>query len=407
MKHTFILPKSFNPLEFLTTPRLQMRADEARWLMNTIVRKTAHRDTDPWGCVRLHSSILRKIMSPNSIADIVTALERCEAIETAPHCAGVKCKGYRLGNRYLGDRHVCRAATDPRLIERLQQARSEQDAEQRSRWQPIHFALHDEQRHVTITGDADGILAELPDDVRLCQDVLVANLRRRTLSFSLSTTGRVFNAISGLKRELRTTVRLAGQPMGNVDLCCSQPALLAIEMLHKNPANGVNDRETYKRDLRIPCCPSPFSASSPPSSSPASDFSALVLDGDLYEFLSRETGLSRDAVKHTLMRDVLAKRGRYPSPIEEVFRREFPEVYAFVRRVNRHNHAELIRQLQRRESWLVIENVAPRLVGKVPVMTLHDAIFSSADKLDVVEAAFDEVFDSLGFRISLKQEGAA
>lgn len=169
MAHHFILPKSFDPLEFLQTPRLQMRADDARWLMGTIVRKTAHRDTDPWGCVRLHNRILRKIMSPNSIADIVSALDRGGAIETAPHNRGVKCRGYRLGRRYLGDRHVRRPATDPRLIERIEQARREQDAEQRSRWQPIHFALNDEQRYLTITSDVDGILAGLPEHTRLCQ----------------------------------------------------------------------------------------------------------------------------------------------------------------------------------------------------------------------------------------------
>lgn len=111
MRYFFTLPRSFDPLEFLTTPRLQMRADDARWLMDTIVRKTAYRNTDPWGCVRLHSSIMRKIMSPDNIAGIVKALERGKAIETAPYFAGVKCKGYRLGRRYLGDRRVCRPAT--------------------------------------------------------------------------------------------------------------------------------------------------------------------------------------------------------------------------------------------------------------------------------------------------------
>ena len=145
----------------------------------------------------------------------------------------------------------------------------------------------------------------------------------------------------------------------------------------------------------------PAPASPRPSPVPAC-FRSLVLDGRLYEFLMQRTGLSRDAVKLALLRDVLAKRGRYPSAVEDVFRREFPEVYAFVRRANRQDHAELIRRLQRRESWLVIENVAPRLVGKVPVVSLHDAIFSPTDKLDVVEAAFDEVFDSLGFRMSVK-----
>jgi hypothetical protein len=124
----------------------------------------------------------------------------------------------------------------------------------------------------------------------------------------------------------------------------------------------------------------------------------------LYEFLTQRTGLSRDAVKLALLRDVLAKRGRYPSRVEGVFRREFPEVYRFVRMVNRNDHAELIRRLQRRESWLVVENVAPRLVGRVPVVTLHDAVFSPTDDVGAVLGAFEETFQALGFRLAVKAE---
>jgi hypothetical protein len=66
----------------------------------------------------------------------------------------------------------------------------------------------------------------------------------------------------------------------------------------------------------------------------------------------------------------------------------------------------LIRRLQRLESWLVVETVAPRLVGRVPVVTLHDAIFSTRHCLATVEAAFNEVFAEIGCRLSLKLEAA-
>ena len=41
---------------------------------------------------------------------------------------------------------------------------------------------------------------------------------------------------------------------------------------------------------------------------------------------------------------------------------------------------------------------------RVPCITLHDAIYSQVDKLEVVEAAFREVFDTIGFRFSTKRE---
>jgi hypothetical protein len=116
------------------------------------------------------------------------------------------------------------------------------------------------------------------------------------------------------------------------------------------------------------------------------------------------TGLDRNCVKLAFLRDVLAKRGSYPSRVEQAFRMLFPGVHAFIRAVNRRDHGELIRHLQRLESWLVVEQVAPRLVGRVPCVTLHDAIYSTLRSLTAVEATFEEVFDEIGIHLKLKRE---
>jgi hypothetical protein len=92
----------------------------------------------------------------------------------------------------------------------------------------------------------------------------------------------------------------------------------------------------------------------------------LARSGLLYERLVELTGLSRDQVKLCFLRDVLAKRGRYPSVVESAFREDFPSVYRVIRWVNRDDHCALIRHLQRAEAWLVIDCVAPRLIGHVP-----------------------------------------
>jgi hypothetical protein len=150
MPYTFTLPQSFDPLEFLTTPRLQCYADDARWLVSTVLRKTANRDTDPWGRVRLDSRILRRIMYAPMMGDVIRNLKH-GAIETASYYAGVKAKGFRLAQRYLGDRCVRRPAVDPRLIGRLEQERQRLDAEERqSLWLPIHYRLDAEQCRLTI-----------------------------------------------------------------------------------------------------------------------------------------------------------------------------------------------------------------------------------------------------------------
>jgi hypothetical protein len=405
MTVTFDLPRSFDVSEFLTTPRLQHSADAARWLVSTILRKTANRDTDPWGLVRLDSSILRRIMGRHS-SDVIRALEQ-GAIETAPYCVGVRCKGYRLAKRYLGDRSVRWPAVDPALIDRLEQERQRQDTEDRhSLWLPIHYALDAEQRRLTIDPAANEILENLPDHCRLCQDVLVGNIRRRDLRQSVSATGRVFNSITGLKRELRTALRIDGESVGGVDIACAQPALLALDMTQVTPTNGLKGRTTYKHTASL-CLPSQGAvAAVPPLPASSGLFASLVFGGRLYELLMQATGLDRDRVKLGFLRDVLAKRGRYPSPVENAFRVAFPIVYEYIRAVNRLDHAELIRRLQRLEAWLVVEQVAPRLIGRAPCITLHDAIYSTQRSLPTVEEAFQDTFDAIGCRLKLKREAA-
>ena len=107
----------------------------------------------------------------------------------------------------------------------------------------------------------------------------------------------------------------------------------------------------------------------------------------------------------TPTRDVLAKRGRYPSVVETAFRAAFPTVLRIIRAVNRDDHGELIRLLQRAESWLVIEQVAPRLLGRVRIVTLHDAIYSKRRDASKVADAFREVLEELGFEMALQCEG--
>ena len=89
-----------------------------------------------------------------------------------------------------------------------------------------------------------------------------------------------------------------------------------------------------------------------------------------------KTGQSRKDVKVGLLRDVLGKRGRYPSVAERTFRESFPGVWSFVRRFNRDDHGALLKELQRVESKLVIHEVGNRLSrsGGGPYVSLHDSV---------------------------------
>ena len=149
------------------------------------------------------------------------------------------------------------------------------------------------------------------------------------------------------------------------------------------------------------------------------DYCQLVQSGRFYDFmlsqLETQSCLSstRDELKRRFLADVIAKRkandrgAEYPSEIEDCFGRWFPSVYRFIRAVNRDGweHANLIRELQRLESHLVIETVAADLLSRHPrlfVLTLHDAIFTQPRSIPAVVRAFDAAFDKMNFPMTLK-----
>jgi hypothetical protein len=117
-----------------------------------------------------------------------------------------------------------------------------------------------------------------------------------------------------------------------------------------------------------------------------------------------QTGLSRSEVKVGLLRDVFGKLGWYPSPVENAFRKSFPGVWGFVRQFNCDDHGALLKELQRVESDLVIEQVGSRLAesGSGSFISLHDGVFCRRDDLPAVEAAFEYATERVGFRLQLK-----
>jgi len=408
-----------------------MYADDARWLMDTIIRKTIDHDLDGRGCVRLDSRIIKQNMCKHKASDVISCLAEGQAIDILPATPGSRSTGFRIGARFLADRHVRVFATDPRLIERVNAAIDRMNKEDPSApLLPIHEQLNEGQKCLSITDDADAIIESLKPKAIICQDVLVGNIRQQDYPFSVSSTGRVFNAITGLKRELRQCLRIDGDRVGSVDIRCAQPAFLAMLIQHANTAptadDGVNqfDRGVQRRGPGgqgpgatrnpIPIC-NPLL---PPvevekccqvaKSAEFETYKSLVCSGEFYPWVASKTGLDLQYVKDRFIKDVLAKdikkRGDYPSEVQDAFRSLFPSVFKFVREMNSDDHGTLIRLLQRMESRLVIESLSPRLLGRISFVTLHDEVYAQKTDLHLVRSEFDRMFDEIGFRMALKEK---
>ena len=451
-RHTpsFVLPESFDPGEFLRTPKLRSRFDDARYFISLILRKLARWDVDHLGLVRLHAKYLMAIMYQPTYAAVVQALVDGGAVERFPYQVGQRSFGFRLSAKFVVDKHVRTLATDPRLIRRLEKFSDECVEEWQARMKPVHHALAKQQTRLQIHGDrAREFLAALlqtenPFD---SQSVLVGDIENCEYRLSVGQYGRVFNNISNLKSELRDELHVGGEKLGYVDLSCAQPAFLAKAMqddsqdvggtlrptLVELPVSGVltngDRRQRHKTGSRsrqgAAGCSNYDSSLSEAvhydSSRPATQnadfelYRSLVQRGELYEVLLADLGhsISRDELKRRFLADVIAKRKasfrgtEYPSLVEDRFRERFPTVYRFIRTVNcdGYEHSNIIRLLQRAESSFVIETVAADLLARHPqtfFLTLHDAIYTTAEHLPKVEQAFHRAFDQTNFPMTFK-----
>ena len=427
---SFVLPESFDPAEFLTSPELRLRQDDARYFVNLILTKLARQDVDERGLVRLMAVHLKNIMYQGSYAAVIKALTNGKAIERFPYHVGETSFGFRLGERFVADRHIRVSATDSRLVRRLNIFLEHTAAERETRMKPVHRELAIRQTQLEIHGaDARQTLEVLPKKCNRfdTQGVLIADIENREFRCNVGRHGRMSNNITSLKRELRSTLHVNGEPLVSVDLSCAQPALLA-KVIKQGKAQQTTLKEQRERNESCvfqstfgrqhkSMCRRPqgggITKQSKYDSSCGDDlerYTSLVQSGNFYDFMVDELsghGITRDAFKRRFLADVIAKRGRYPSVVEDCFRDLFPNVYQFVRYVNRDDHATLIRLLQEEESQFVIDTVAAVFVARHPtkfVIPLHDALYTTPQNLSALKRAFDCGFDSTGFRMKLKAE---
>ncbi len=226
--YQFVLPESFEPREFLSA-KLHRRADDARYLASTILWKTAIGRVDDRGRVVLNAKSLNNIMAKDYTAKVIGSLCEAGVIHRDHYIRGEKSYSYWLGDRFRFDQHIRRNATDGRLIGRLQKFQESWKEKQRSRMREVHFHLERQQQRLKIDVDyAKSILATFPRDKNLfdTQGLLVSNLAKHRMHFSVGQYGRVANAITNLSRDLRPALRHKGKPLHSVDIRSCQPALL-------------------------------------------------------------------------------------------------------------------------------------------------------------------------------------
>ncbi len=95
-----------------------------------------------------------------------------------------------------------------------------------------------------------------------------------------------------------------------------------------------------------------------------------------------------------------------PSELKPMLAERYPNVWKFIVEYHQqHGHGELARELQRQEARLMIRGVCGRLIEEhsdCPLITVHDAILTTAPWVATVQQVILDEFGKLGIRPTLK-----
>ncbi|MBY0375639.1 MAG: hypothetical protein K2Q23_16705, partial [Bryobacteraceae bacterium] len=205
--------------------------------------------------------------------------------------------------------------------------------------------------------------------------------------------GRLHTNITNLRYGLRAYLRIDGKPLVCLDVKNSQPLILAGMLL-----DDYRDR---------------------PMPDDVKRFVRLTQEGQFYDELMGRLGWSPDdrkLFKKAFFRYLFGRnrpagmpwRNSRVTRLVRAIERAFPNVAAFIARSKEGDgpkaHAKLAHRLLRRESDIILHGAVRSLMGSrpdAPVLTIHDAILTTADYAGDVEEAIRTAFLRYGLRATI------
>ena len=401
--------------------------EDALFFLHLIFRerifKKRHRDE----FVPLKQAYLKQQMDQLQVKPIIDALTRAGLIECdGTYIMGRKSFGYRLRQDLRSAEHERYVLTDKRLRRRLK--RWHEKGREIEPAIPVHLGLN--RCFELLTLDSPAALDDIDAFYENTRNALKGNksaTRQRQKArfkrnaerfaidawvngdtfFHVDDFGRIHTNLANLSSRLRKYVSLRGEALYEIDLCNSQPLILACLMVRffqndkKSFSKNENEPFDFKADLlrfleRLEKrkTRTTLTQSHPSTTTPHNDDICgsirLLQDGVEYVRLC-QTG--------TLYEKTLSKKEFFKSifgrQLPEVLKERFPSLVEVIRFAKHDDYRHLAHMLQRTESKIMILGAAGRMIEKGRfVATIHDSLIVRRQDIKrairYIEDEFDE-----------------
>lgn len=407
------LPDSSRPIGIYIPKGVSLPADpffaaykeDALYFLHLIFRqrifKKRHRDD----FVPLKQAYLKQQMDQLQVKPIIDRLIIAGVVECdGTFICGKKSLGYRLRQDLRSAEHERYTLSDNRLLRRLK--RWHEKGQDIAPSVPVHVGL--KERFDLLTVDSSAALRDVEAYYQSTWTALKgirSATRKRTKArdkrnaerhaidawvngncfFHIDDFGRIHTNLANLSSRLRKYVSLQGEPLYEIDLCNSQPLILACLMIRfyqndkKSFSKDENESFDFKSDLlrfldRLNKTKAKATTTHPSTIPSHNDdiLGGIKLPEDGMEYVRLcQTG--------TLYEETLPKKEFFKSMFGKelpVFVKDrFPSLSEVVRFAKYDDYRHLAHMLQRTEAKIMIHGAAGRLIEKGKfVATIHDSL---------------------------------
>jgi len=423
------VPRTLDALALLGD---QERADAANWFVDRLFLYSHFgMRRDQFGYTPLKVAYLRRVVPRSIERDLRRALIKAGVIECdGRYVVGQKSFGYRLLPQYQS-RHHRIAIQHPGIRDRILKVRRA-DLKKLSR---VHLHLFRQFDRLSLDLSSVAVDGQAESKWSHFNEMTLDLLRNKDWMPTVCEYGRFHTPLTRLMTEYRAGLRLDGLKVINLDLANSQPLFLSLLMKRIMSVQRLEDdlkaridvegeelrRVLYSSDVLdnpVLTCPvespilgSPYTMAEAINSVSVYDdvsrYIHLTEHGQLYDFLSQNSPLSRSDFKETLFKDVFFCRNAYRTALTDEFERLFPNVLAFMQKIKRSNYRRLAWIMQKEESKLMIDGVCGRIMNEhpdLPILTIHDSIMTIPDREDTVRQAILSEFARVGVTPTIRVE---
>jgi hypothetical protein len=433
------------------SPEFQPYADHANYIQHRVLMGRMLGDLDETGgYTLLKSDYLRQVICADRLKPLLDEMQAVGLIERDDHyIIDRKSYGYRITDRYSGERTIRVACRRSRLSRRILSLRHEDFAH----YKRVHKHLFQWLDHLNldllladqVIDQTDFSGAGLPvEQMRDINRLAIQAVIDRQWEFKVCNYGRVHTNITRVLKEVRNELMIDGLPLMTIDIANSQPLFLLAAILEdtdespgcvsedsdESVKKGLSEGDFWRRNYSLPLSgtyTASFSfevtcnetvATSNRFPDDLSLYWHLCESGRLYDYLMDRLNWTRgkEAFKdEELFRCLYGSNGprdadgkHNPSRLQTVLEADFPTVWRFIRDwKRRHGYRDLACQMQRAESKLMIEGACGRLMREhpgCPLVTIHDSIMTTAAWVEVVRDAILVEFGRIGIHPTLHIE---